>query len=139
MIGAHLGGGDHSYKKINKTPAKCLACGEYSECQITHYIESVYIFFIRIKVLDEQFWFDWEQCNHRVVLYDKQDVERYKQEQVAAGSWAVPYYKDMKLGIASLPPKVPAIKIVLVLALCLVLGILLVILLGKLDLPIIFF
>jgi len=135
MIGAHTAGIDHSYKKINKTPAKCLVCGEYSECQILKYEKSTHIFYIKIKVLDEQFWFDWEKCNHRAMLYDKQDVSRYKQEQVETGILSVPYYQNMKLRITTMPKKVPAIQIVLVVIASLILGVLLVILFDKLDIP----
>jgi len=115
MVGAHLGGIDHSYKKIKKTPARCLVCGEYSECQIIKYEESIHIFFIKVKVLAEQFWFDWEICNHRAVLFDKQDVARYKQEQIETGIMSVPYYQAMRLQMMAMPEKVSIVQIVLVL------------------------
>jgi len=129
----HAGGIDHSYKKIKKTPAKCLVCGEYSECQIIDYIEATHIFYIKIRVLDEQFWFDWEKCNHRAMLYDKQDVSRYKQEQVETGNLLVPYYQNMKLRMTTMPKKVPTIQIVLVVTASLLFGVLLVFLFDKLP------
>ena len=135
MIGAHLAGVDHSYKKLKKTPAKCLVCGEYSDCQIIHYKESVHLFFITIKILNEQFWFDWDKCNHRAVLFDKSDVARYKQEQVETGILLVPYYQNMKLQKMTMPKKVPIIHIVLVLIALTILGILVAILFERLDIP----
>jgi len=138
MIVAHAAGINHSYKKINRTPARCLVCGEYSDCQILKYRESIHILFVEIRVLDEQFWFDWEKCNHRAVLFDKQDVARYKQEQVETGVLSVPYYQNMKLGLMARPKKVPTIGIVLVVVLSLILGVLLAILLDKLGIPFIF-
>ncbi len=135
MIGAHLAGIDHSYKKVNKTLAKCLICGEYSECQILKYEESTHILYIKIKTLAEQFIFDWRQCNHRAVLYDKEDVARYKREQVETGILGVPYYHDMKLQMVEMPKKVPVIQIVLVLLVGLLFGLLVAFVLDKLGIP----
>ena len=59
MIGAHATGIEHSYKKIKKMPAQCLVCGEYSECQILKYEKARHIFYFKVKILDEQFIFDW--------------------------------------------------------------------------------
>jgi len=135
MIGTHATGIQHSYKKINRTPAKCLVCGEYSECQITKYEKSRHVFFIKTKILDEQFVFDWKQCNHRAVLFDKQDVVRYKQEQVETGILSVPYYQNMKLRRMAMPRPVSTIKIVVVVVLSVGAGVLLAILLHRLGLP----
>ena len=135
MIGAHAYGIDHSYKKINKTQAKCLVCGEYSECQILKYERRTHIFYIKIKVLDEQFWFDWKKCNHRAVLFDKQDVFRYKQEQVETGILSVPYYQNMKLRKMEMPKKVSTLSITLMVFLGLALGGLLVYLQKILNIP----
>jgi hypothetical protein len=138
MIGVHAAGIQHDYKKLNKTPGKCLVCGELSECQILKYEKSTHIFYFKLKILDEQFWFDWEKCNHRAMLYDKKDVARYKQEQVETGSLSVPYYQDMKLIKTTMPKKVPAIKIILLVIFGLALGVALAILLDKLNIPYVF-
>jgi hypothetical protein len=122
MIGAHITGIDHSYKKIHKTQAKCLVCGEYSECHILKYQKSTHIFLIKIKVLDEQFLFDWPKCNHRAILFDKENVARYKVEQVETGILSVPYYHNMKLHKMDMPKKVSIISIILVLMLGFALG-----------------
>jgi hypothetical protein len=135
MLGAHAAGIHHSYTKINKTLAKCLVCGEYSECQILKYEEAFHIFFIKIKVLDEQFWFDWVKCNHRVILFDEEDVARYNKEQVETGILSIPYYHNMKLQITSMPKKVPTIQIVLVIIAALLVGLLLALLLDYLGVP----
>ncbi|MEW6222932.1 MAG: hypothetical protein ACOYZ8_16765 [Chloroflexota bacterium] len=122
MIGAHAAGIISSYKSLNKTPAKCLVCGEYSECQITKYEKALHLFFVEVRILDEQFLFDWEKCKHRAILFDKQDVSRYKQEQVETGIMLVPYYQGMKLQMTSTPHKRPMIQLVLVITLALILG-----------------
>jgi len=122
MISVHAYGIDHSYKKINKIQAKCPVCGEFSECQIIKYVKARHIFYIKLKILDEQFIFDWSKCNHRAVLFDKQDVARYKQEQVETGSLSVPYYQNMKLHTMEMPKKVSMISILLVILLSLALG-----------------
>ncbi len=135
MIGAHAYGIDHSYKKINKTQAKCLVCGEYSECQILKYEKARHTFYIKIKILDEQFIFDWAKCNHRAVLFDKHDVSRYKQEQVETGVLSVPYYQNMKLHMMEMPKKVSIISIILVILLGVAFGALLVYLQELLNIP----
>ena len=135
MIGAHATGIDHSYKKISKTTAQCLVCGEYSECQITKYVKARHIFYIKTKILDEQFLFDWEKCNHRAVLFDKQDVERYKLEQVETGIISVPYYQNMKLQTMAMPKKAPTIQIILVVIASIILGVLIKLLLDYLGIP----
>ncbi len=135
MLAAHAAGIDHSYKKINKTPAKCLVCGEYSECQIIRYQKASHIFYIKTKILDEQFWFDWAKCNHRAMLFDQEDVARYKKEQIETGIMSVPYYHDMKLQITSMPRKVPMIQIVLLVLASLIVGVLLKLLLDYLGVP----
>ncbi len=141
MIGAHAYGINHSYKTINKTPAKCLVCGEYSECRITKYENYRHVFFIKVKTLEEQFWFDWEKCRHRAILYDKQDVLRYKQEQVETGILLVPYYQDMKLHMMEMPKRMHVVKFVLLVIGALSLGVLLGILIEyvftKFGLPVI--
>jgi hypothetical protein len=135
MIGAHAYGIDHSYKKINKTPAKCLVCGEFSECQILKYVKAHHVFYIKVKILDEQFIFDWAKCNHRAVLFDEQDVSRYKREQVETGILSVPYYQNMKLRMMEMPKNVSTLSIILVVILGLALGVLLVYLKELFNIP----
>ena len=94
-----------------------------------------HVFYIKIKVLDEQFWFDWKKCNHRAVLFDKQDVFRYKQEQVETGILSVPYYQNMKLHKMEMPKKVSTLSITLMVFLGLALGGLLVYLQKILNIP----
>ncbi len=113
MIGAHAYGIDHSYKRVNKTQAKCLVCGKYSECQILKHEKARHISYVKIKVLGEQFIFDWAKCNHRAVLFDKQDVSRYKQKQVETGILSVPYYQNMKLHQMEMPKRVSTSSIIL--------------------------
>jgi hypothetical protein len=88
-----------AYDTLNKVHAKCLVCGAYSECQIMHY--GYYFYFLRFRSTfsDEQFWFTWAACHHRAILYDKPDIERYRQEQVETGILSVPYYSHMKLNV----------------------------------------
>jgi len=135
MIGVHAYGIDHSYKKLKKTEAKCLACGEYSECQIMKYTKARHIFYIKIKVLDEQFIFDWKKCNHRAILYDPQDVYKYKMEQVETGILSVPYYQDMKLQITEMPKKVSIFSILLVILVGVILGIIVLYLQDMFNIP----
>ena len=135
MIAAHAYGIDHSYKKVNKTQAKCPVCGEYSEVQILRYTKARHIFYIKIKILDERYIFDWAKCNHRAILFDPQDVSRYKQEQVETGIFSVPYYQNMKLYRMEMPKKVPTISMILVVLLGLALGVLLVYLQDLFNIP----
>jgi hypothetical protein len=108
----HVAGIDHSYKKINKIPAKCLVCGEFSECQILKYEEGIHIFFFTVKVLKEAFLFDWAKCNHRAVLYEKADIARYKLDHIETDTRSVPYYHDMKIQTMTIPKSVRAAQIV---------------------------
>ena len=123
MIGAHAGGIDHSYKRLNKTQARCLFCGQYSECQIIKYTRSFHFFYIRLKVLEEQFIFDWEACKHRAILFDKEDSSRYKREQVNTGLLLVPYYQNIRLQFTSTPKKISALDIILIILFTLALGV----------------
>jgi hypothetical protein len=86
----------HDYKVLNRTQGRCLICNEISECEITIYKKSYHILYIPIKRIEEQFLFDWEKCGHRTILHEKQDVDRYKEEQMNTGILNVPYYFDMK-------------------------------------------
>jgi hypothetical protein len=138
MIGAHAAGIQHTYRKINKILAKCFVCRELSECQILKYEKSTHIFYFKVKTLDEQFIFDWKKCNHRAVLYNKEDVFRYKTEQEGVGFISVPYYQNMKLNLTEMPKKVPAIIIVIVVILSVAFGVGLAILLDKLGIPFLF-
>ena len=129
-----IAGINHKYKKLKRTPAKCFLCGEYSECQITKYEKSSHIFFFNIKVLDEQFLFDWKKCNHRAVLSDQQDIDRYKREQVDTGILSVPSLHNMKFQLMD-KPKVKNNQIVLVIIFSLILGVLLSFLLDYFGVP----
>jgi hypothetical protein len=135
MISAHLAGVNHAYKVLNRTPAKCLVCGQFSECRIMKYERSTRILFVKVKALEEQFIFDWEGCNHRAVLFDRQDVSRYKAEQVETGSLLVPYYRDMKLRTMAMPKKVSWVAIALVVGASLIAGVLLAMLMDRLGVP----
>lgn len=64
-----------------------------------HYGYYFYFLRFRSKFSDEQFWFTWAACHHRAILYNKQDVDRYRQEQVETGVLSVPYYSRMKLQV----------------------------------------
>lgn len=135
MIGAHAGGINHRYKTINRTSARCLVCGVISECRISKYEEIIDILFIKLKTLDERYIFDWETCRHRAVLCDKQDIARYKKDQVETGVLSVPYYTDMKMSKGDMPKKVPWYQIALVLLVCGILGVLLGYFKGKFGIP----
>ena len=115
-----------------------MLCGGYSECEILEYTKSFHLFYRNIKVLDEQYIFDWEKCAHRAVLHDHEDVTRYKKEQVETGILSVPYYQNMKPIPMALPQKVPTIKIVYVILISLILGVLLMILFEKLGILFVF-
>ena len=116
MSGTELVGVRTAYDKLNKTHAKCLICGRYSECDIMHY--GYYFFFLRFrsKFSNEQFWFSWYQCQHRAILFDKQDVDRYRQEQMETGILSVPYYSNMKLKVQVLR-RASAVEIILLIVL----------------------
>ncbi|MGA9398937.1 MAG: hypothetical protein WBV22_11835 [Anaerolineaceae bacterium] len=133
MIGAHAGGIDHRYKTIKKTMARCLSCGEYSDCHIIWYQEVTHIFYIKLKVLHEQFIFDWPKCRHRAVIDDKNEVSRYKLEYIDTGILSVPYYQHMQ--ITNMPKKVPWYQFALVILAGLLLGALLVYIKEKLGIP----
>lgn len=135
MIGAHAGGIDHRYKTINKTSARCFVCGEISECNIIKYEVCTHVLYIKIKTMDEQYWFDWPKCRHRAVLYDKKDVTRYKKEYIESGSISVPYFDDMKLNLTDMPKKVPWYHFALAILASLLLGALLVYIKEKLNIP----
>jgi len=85
--------------------------------------------------LEEQFIFDWAKCNHRAVLFDKQDVLRYKQEQVETGILSVPYYTNMELHIMEMPKKVSPVSIILAVLFGVVLGALLIYLKELFEIP----
>ncbi len=135
-IGAHFAGVDHSYKVLNRVQAKCLYCGQFSECEIRCYEEYLHIFFKKVKLLNRHFWFDWKKCDHRVVMANPKDVERYQQEQVETGMLSIPYYQEMDLQFT----RVPHVKLITIIVqsglvlLLIFLGILLLKALG-LDLP----
>ena len=116
----HVAGITHSYKKINKTPAKCLVCGKFSECQILKYEEGIHVFFFSVKILKEVFLFDWAKCNHRAALYDKADIARYQAAHIETGTRSVPYYHDMKIQTMPIPRSVRSTQIALWIALCLI-------------------
>jgi hypothetical protein len=99
------------------------------------YERSTRILFVKVKALEEQFIFDWERCNHRAVLYDSQDVSRYKAEQVETGILLVPYYQDMKLRTMAMPKKVSWVAIALVVGASLIAGVLLAMLMDRLGVP----
>lgn len=138
MIGAHAAGVTHDYKKMNTTQAACLICGVISDCRILRYQKATHIFYFKLKILEEQYIFDWPQCNHRAVLYDQEDVARYTRDHVDTGLLSVPYYRDMKVSKQFMPKKVPAIQIILVVLLGLLLGVLLIALQRWLDIPFLF-
>jgi hypothetical protein len=131
MIGGHVSGIDHRYKTINKTMAKCLFCGEYSECQILWYQEVTHIFYIKLKVLKEQFIFDWPKCRHRAVIYNKDEISRYKLEYIDTGILSVPYYQHMQ--VTNMPKKVPWYHFALAILASLLLGVLLLFIKEKLG------
>ncbi|GEM_PF-6226388 len=122
MIGAHVSGIDHRYKTIKKTMAKCPLCGVFSECQIISYQECTHIVYIKVKVLKEQFIFDWPKCRHRAVIYDKDEISRYKLEYIDTGIFSVPYYQHMQ--ITNMPKKVPWYHFALAILGSLLLGVL---------------
>ncbi len=111
-IGAHLAGVDHSYKVLNRVQAKCLFCGQFSECEIRSVEEYLHIFYKKVKLFDRQFWFDWKKCGQRVVMANSKDVERYQQEQVETGMLSIPYYQQMDLQFT----KVPHVKLITIIA-----------------------
>ena len=133
MIADHIAGITHFYKTLNRTPAKRLVCGEYSECQIIKYEKDSHIFYFQTKILDEQCLFDWEKCNHQAILFDQRGVARYKEEQIGTGFLYVPSYPNMKIHMTSMPKKVPAIQIILVVMGSLILGVLIKLLLNYLG------
>jgi hypothetical protein len=135
MIGVHALGIVHDYKEINKTQAKCLVCGEYSECRILRYVKANHIFTFKVKILNEQYIFDWEECRHRAILYDPQDVARYRLEQMDTGILSVPYYSNMKLMKGMMPKKVPAWKIIVVILLGVAFGLIVVYLQHRFHIP----
>jgi hypothetical protein len=119
MMAIDISGVRTDYDTLNKTYAQCLFCGAYSECVIMKY--SQYFFFLRRKVyfFKEECWFNWYHCRHRATLFEKQDVARYKQEQVETGILSVPYYSNMKLKVEILKPP-SLLKIILTVILLLV-------------------
>ena len=135
MIGAHAYGVLHDYKKIGKTMVNCLVCRELSECQILRYKKYTHVFFHPLKILDEQYLFDWRRCKHRAILYEPEHVARYREEQVETRIFALPSYLDMKLRFMETPKKVPLIQIVLVLALSAVFAAVIIYIKEKLDIP----
>ena len=113
----------HEYKVLNITQGRCLICNETSECEITIYKKSYHILYIPIKRIAEEFIFDWDKCSHRTILHEKQDVERYKEEQMNTGILNVPYYFDMKL-ILTVKPKYYKPNFVIVIIICIIFAIL---------------
>ena len=135
MIGAHAYGIMHDYKTVGKTMANCLVCREYSPCKIIRYKKYTHIFFIPIKVHDEQYYFDWKSCKHRAILYDPEHVARYREEQVKTRMLGMPSFHHMRLQFTETPKNVPLIQIILVLAVSLVLAAGIIYIKEKLGIP----
>lgn len=134
MFASDLAGINHKYRTLGKTTAKCLVCGEYSECQIKIYEKSYQVFFRKTNILDEQFLFDWKKCNHRAMLLEPQDILRYKREHVETGILSVPSQHNMNFHTMALP-KVKNYQIVLVIIFSIILGVLLSILFDRIGIP----
>jgi hypothetical protein len=123
MVGAeHLAGIQHDYKSLNRIQGRCYVCNEPSECEITLYQKSYHILSFPLKIIEEQFLFDWEKCSHRAILHEKRDVERYKAEQMKTGLLNVPYYFDMK-PILTIKPKFYKPNLIIVIIICLIFAI----------------
>jgi hypothetical protein len=45
----------------------------------------------------EAYLFDWAECDHRVGIFDKEDVRRYKENQVLTEYYAIPSRQEMKI------------------------------------------
>ncbi len=98
-----LAGIKHDFRKLATTQGRCFICHEISECEITRYQKSYHILYFSIKIKEEEIIFDWEKCGHRAILHEKKDVERYKNEQIETGTFAVPSYFDMNLMLTAKP------------------------------------
>jgi hypothetical protein len=138
MIATHAYGVIHDYKKIGKTMANCLVCRQFSECQILRYQKYTHIFFFPVKILDEQYLFDWRSCKHRAILYEPAHVARYREEQVETRNLALPSYLDMKLQLTATPKKIPLIQVLLVLGLSVLFAALIIYIQHKLGIPFLF-
>ncbi len=124
------------WKTLKKTPAKCLVCGEYSECEIIRYEKSFRVFYIKIRTLETRYHFRWERCRHVAELYDQEDAARYKREHEDTGLLSVPDYQTAKLNIRELPDKKTSnMQLALVLIISTVITVLCIILAIKFNLP----
>jgi hypothetical protein len=72
--------------------------------------------------LEEGYIFDWDRCQHRAQLSEKEDVLRYQREYEETGSLSVPYVKDMHPELGFQPRKPSNLKIALVLIVVFVLA-----------------
>jgi hypothetical protein len=116
VIGAHAYGTISDYSTINKVDGPCMVCGLYSTCEIIRYEKVRHSFFVKLKVLERQYLFDWDKCGHRAVLDRPEDIARYRDEQDQTGVRSIPYYMGMRPRLEQMPKKPSALKIAVVLA-----------------------
>ena len=116
-------------KKLNKLFGNCLACNEYSECEITERKRTMHLFFVAIHYYENTYRFNWRKCNHCIELVRKEDIKRYKEEQVDTKSYLIPYYSGMTVGVYASPKELSTPTLVLIVGtitiIALLLGILL--------------
>jgi hypothetical protein len=91
------------YRSLHKKHWHCLICNKYSECEITVLENAFQVFFKTIKDYPEAYLFDWAECDHRVGIFDKEDVKRYKEEQVLTDNFSIPNRRDMKISFVRSP------------------------------------
>jgi hypothetical protein len=111
---AHLSGVEYREKKLNKLYGHCIACHEYSECDITERKRVLQILFIPIFQLEITYIFNWKKCNHCLELVRKQDIKRYKEEQVDPKSFLIPNYSGMEYKLYPSPNPFSTISLVVI-------------------------
>jgi hypothetical protein len=97
MISHLFLGFSKGYRKLHKKYGYCLMCNKYSECEITVLESTLKMFTKTIRDNPEAYLFDWAECDHRVGIFNKEDVKRYKEEQVLTENYAIPYKQAYKI------------------------------------------
>jgi hypothetical protein len=77
-------------KKRASSYCSCVVCNTPSECDIYEWKKRSYIMLIPIKVVDRGYIFFWKECEHAQGIFERADVQRYKEEQETTGLFQVP-------------------------------------------------
>jgi hypothetical protein len=137
VIGHIILGYSKGYRKLHKKFGYCLTCNKYSECEITVLERTLKVFFKTLRDYPEAYLFDWAECDHRVGIFDQEDVKRYKEDDVLTERYSIPSRKVMKISYVRSPIRKFTFKhylqLAIIIIISIILGVLLVIALDKIG------